>query len=100
MLAVNGRAKEELNRILAVRTDSPQKIVRLSASPPNRFRLAMDSEKPDDRVIEHEGAKILVVDNQVASNLGDYTLAFENKNFIMAKGPLSGFNKSVVMLSE
>ena len=60
----------------------------------------MDLEKPDDHVIEREGTKILLVDNELAGNLGEYTLAFEGKDFIMAKGPLSGFNKRVVKFRE
>jgi len=87
LLAVNGRAKEELKKILSARADNPQAVVRLITSRPGEFNLVMDVETPDDHVVY-----------ELASRLGEYTLAFEDKKFVMAKGPLSGFNKSVVTL--
>jgi len=98
LLAVNGRAKEELKKILSARADNPQAVVRLITSRPGEFNLVMDVETPDDHVVEHKDSKVLLVDYELASRLGEYTLAFEDKKFVMAKGPLSGFNKSVVTL--
>ena len=96
MLAVNGRAKEELKRILSAKADNPQVVVRLITSHPGEFCLGIDVETPDDHVVEHKGSKVLLVDHELANSLEGYTLAFEDKKFVMAKGPLSGFNKSVV----
>jgi Fe-S cluster assembly iron-binding protein IscA len=96
LLTVNGRAKEELQKILSTKTESHQDIVRLVTNRPGEFGLGMDAETPDDHVIEHNGLKVLLVDRELANRLGEYTLAFEDKEFVMAKGPLSGFNKSVV----
>lgn len=96
MLAVNGRAKDELKRIIYDKADNPRAIVRLISSRPGEFGLGVDVETPHDRVVEHEGLKVLVVDSELDDSLKDYTLAFEDKKFVMAKGPLSGFNKSVV----
>lgn len=96
MLAVNGRAKEELKKLLSARAEDPQVVVRLMPGRPGEFGLWLDLEMPHDRVVEHEGLKVLLVDSELDDSLEDYTLAFEDKKFVMAKGPLSGFNKSVV----
>jgi Fe-S cluster assembly iron-binding protein IscA len=96
LLTVNGRAKEELQKILSTKTENPQDILRLVTKHPGEFSLGMDAETPDDHAIEHKGIKVLLVDRELANRLGEYTLAFEDKEFVMAKGPLSGFNKSVV----
>ena len=98
MLAVNGRAKDELEKILSATVDNPEAVMRLITSQPGEFDLVMDVEMPDDRIVEHNDSKVLLVDHKLASSLGEYTLAFEDKKFVMAKGPLSGFNKSVVTL--
>jgi hypothetical protein len=100
LFAIDGRAKEELIKILSVESDSHPKIARLITNQPGEFRLGLDLEKPNDQVIGHKGSKVLLVDNELASDLGEYTLAFEGKDFVMAKGPLSGFNKSVVKFYE
>jgi hypothetical protein len=99
LLAVNGRAKEELKRILSAKAGNPQAVVRLITSHPGEFGLVMDMETPDDNVVEYEDSKVLLVNHELASSLEEYTLAFEDKKFVMAKGPLSGFNKSVVMFN-
>ena len=96
MLAVNGRAKEELKRILSAKVDNPQAVVRLITSRPGEFDLGIDVEMPGDYVVEHRSVKVLLVEHELASSLEGYTLVFEDKKFIIAKGPLSGFNKSVV----
>jgi hypothetical protein len=96
LLAINGRAKEELEIIHSKKMDNPQVVLRLIASCPGEFGLSMDTETPDDYVFEHNGSKVLIVDQELAENLEEYTLAFEDKKFVMAKGPLSGFNKSIV----
>lgn len=98
MLAVNGRAKEELEKILSSKADNPQAVMRLITGHPGEFNLVMDVEMPDDDIVEHNNSKVLLVDHKLDSSLGEYTLAFEDKKFVMVKGPLSGFNKSVVTL--
>jgi Fe-S cluster assembly iron-binding protein IscA len=100
LLAINGRAKEELEKIHSKKMDNPQVVLRLIVSRPGEFGLGMDVETPNDHVVEHNGSKILIVDQELAESLEEYTLAFEDKQFVMAKGPLSGFNKSVVPLDE
>lgn len=97
MFAVNRPAKEELKRILSDQADNPQTVVRLIPGRLGEFGFKMDAETADDHIIEHEGSKVLLVNHELADTLEEYTLAFEDKKFVMAKGPLSGFNKSVVI---
>jgi hypothetical protein len=97
LFAVNRPAKEELKRILSDQADNPQIVVRLIPGRPGEFGFKMDTETTDDHIVEHEGSKVLLVNHELADTLEEYTLAFEDKKFVMAKGPLSGFNKSVVI---
>lgn len=99
MIRVTERAKEELKRMLSAKLDNPQAAWRLTASGPDKFVLGMDVAVPGDQVVEHEGSKVLLVEQDLADRLQEHTLAFEYKKFIIAKGPLSAFNKSVVTFS-
>ena len=100
MLAVTGRAKDELNKILSDYVENnPEAGMRLMASDLDDFSLVIDVEMPGDYVVKQNGSKVLLVEHELSNILKEYTLAFENKKFIMAKGPLSGLNKSEVTLN-
>ena len=100
MLAITGRAKDELKKILSVNVENnPEAGMRLTSSGPDIFGLVIDVELPGDYVVEQNGSKVLLVEHELANRLKEYTLAFEDKKFIMAKGPLSGLNKSEVTLN-
>jgi len=96
MIWVTGRAKQELRKILTTHIDHPEVALRLTASESDKLALIIDVEKPGDKVVGHEGYKVLLVEHDLASSLERHTLAFENKKFIIAEGPLSGFNKNEV----
>jgi len=98
MIVVTERAKEELKKILANKVNYPGAGLRLTASDRGNFGLKIDAEAPDDRVVKHEGLIVLLVEERLDDGLQEHTLAFENDKFIIAKGPLSGFNKSTVTL--
>lgn len=100
MITVTERAKQEMKRILTDKVNNPLVALRLNVNSPGEFGLSTDIEMPGDQVVQHEGVKVLVVEEGWATSLDGYTLDFEGKKkFVIAKGPLSGFNTSVVTLN-
>jgi hypothetical protein len=96
VLSVTGQAKAELRKLLTDHADHPEVVLRLTSSTAGQFGLIMDTEATGDQVIEDEGYKVLLLEPGLAANLKEHVLAFEDKNFVIVKGPLSAFNKSVV----
>jgi len=79
MIAVTERAKEELKRILSAKVDNPQAGLRLLTSgPPGQFGLGIDVEMPGDQVVKHEGSKVLLVEQGLATSLERHILDVEN----------------------
>jgi len=98
MIAVTERAREQLRKVLSGKADDPRAGIRLVATGADRFGLGIDLKEPDDQVVRHEGCTVLLLADDLAASLGGCTLAFEGKEFVLARGPLSGFNKHVVTL--
>ena len=82
MIAVTDKAKAELQRIRSDKVDHPQAVLRLVSSDQG-LGLGVDVEMPGDRVVEHEGAKVLVVEEKLAGLLAGVTLDVEET----AEGP-------------
>ena len=99
MLSVTGQAKVELRKLLTDRVDYPDVALRLTSSTAGQFGLIVDTETAEDQVVEDEGYKVLLVEPDLAANLEEHVLAFEDKKFVIVKGPLSAFNKRVVTLN-
>ena len=99
MLSVTGQAKVELRKLLTDHADHPEMALRLTSSTAGQFGLIVDIETAGDQVVEDEGYEVLLVEPGLAAKLEEHVLAFENKNFVIVKGPLSAFNKSVVTLN-
>jgi Fe-S cluster assembly iron-binding protein IscA len=76
MIGVSEGAKKELKRIMAENAEE-NKVPRLTASQEGQLGLMMDVEKPGDQAIEHEGSKVLLVEDQLASHLGSISLDAE-----------------------
>ena len=69
MIGITSRAKEELRKILVSKVDMPQAALRLVPRDGGEIGLGIDIEYPGDRVFEHEGTKVLVVDEGMANKL-------------------------------
>ena len=78
MLGVTERARQELKRILSDNVDDPQAGLRLSASSPGKFGLHIDIEVPGDQVVEHDGSKVLLVEEGLVASLEGVTLDVED----------------------
>jgi Fe-S cluster assembly iron-binding protein IscA len=83
MLTVTESAKQLLKGMLQTHSDDPEASLRLSADPDGRFGIALDSEAEGDQVVEHEGAKVLLVASTLAPMLEEVTLDVQDT----AEGP-------------
>lgn len=74
MVVVTERAREELKRALDAQSVEPKDGLRLSLVGPDEFGLGVDEEREGDAVIEHDGAKVLMVESALAEMLNDVTI--------------------------
>ena len=78
MVGVTERARQELKDILTTNTDEPEACLRLTADDQGQLRLAIDVEKQDDQVVEHEDSKVLLVEKDLADALQGVTIDIED----------------------
>jgi Fe-S cluster assembly iron-binding protein IscA len=78
MLNITEKAKQELKRILDNAVEMPQARLRLCDRGGGELGLGIDVEVAEDRVVEYEGARILVVEGNLASKLGNITLDIDD----------------------
>lgn len=91
MLKLTERAKQELKKALIEIVDDPLTCYRLLASPPckcgspfcdaSQLGLGISTVMPDDYVVEHEGTKVLVVGQILASDLEGITMDIEDSPY-------------------
>jgi len=74
MLTVTESAKQLLKETLRERSDDPETGIRLSVKEGGQFGIVLDSESEGDQVVEHEGAKVLLVAPELATALEENTL--------------------------
>jgi len=79
MIEVTEHAKQELKKILSSKVDNPLAGLRLITSGPRgQFGFSIDVEMPGDRVVEYEGSKVLLVEDELATRLKGNTLDIED----------------------
>jgi Fe-S cluster assembly iron-binding protein IscA len=78
MLQVTESAKQELKKILSAKVDEPMAGLRLNVGNPGEFGLSIDVEEPGDQVFEHEGVKVLLVEQGLASSLEGVTIDYQD----------------------
>ena len=83
MLTVTESAKQLLKEILLDQADDPEMGLRLSVRPPGHFGVSLDREAEGDQVVEHEGAKVLLVAPEIAPLLDGKTFDVQDT----AEGP-------------
>lgn len=74
MIRVTEGAKQEFKKMLTANTDDPEACLRISADEQRGIGVAIDKEKDGDRVVEHEGSKLLLVEKAVAYTLQGITI--------------------------
>ena len=83
MLTVTESAKQHLKETLLAYSDYPEAGLRLSLKPPGQLGIVLDREAEGDQVVEHEGAKVLLVPSDLAPVVDGKTLDVEDT----AEGP-------------
>ena len=74
MLTVTESAKQLLKKTLRSYSDDPEAGLRLSVDSGGQFGLKLDIESEGDQLVEHEGAKVLLVAPGLAPVLERSTL--------------------------
>ena len=74
MLTVTEGAKQLLKETLLAHSDDPETGLRLSMNPPGQLGMVLDREAEGDQVVEHEGAKVLLVAPELAPVVEGVTL--------------------------
>ena len=74
MLTVTESARQILKETLTVHSNDPEIGLRLSLKPPGILGIVQDKEAEGDQVVEHEGAKVLLVSSELAPLVNGNTL--------------------------
>ena len=73
------------------RSDDPEVGLRLTVQPPRQFSLVLDREGVGDHVVEHEGSKVLLVEQESAALLEELTIdvkdTHEGTKLVISKEP-------------
>lgn len=78
MLTVTEAARDKLKETLLANTEDREIALRLTINPPGQLGLMLDKESPGDSIIEHEGSKLLLLEQEVAELLKEATLDVQN----------------------
>jgi len=74
MLTVTENAKQHLKETLLAHSDDPEIGLRLVLEPAGRLGLMLGREDYGDQIVEHEGAKVLLVAPDLAHAVDGITL--------------------------
>lgn len=78
MIGVTDRAKEELKNILDSNADDQELSLRLVTNEQGQIGIALDKERPGDNVVEHNGSKVLLVEDALVPHLVGITIDIED----------------------
>jgi Fe-S cluster assembly iron-binding protein IscA len=76
MVKVTERARERLKNLLEDEVDDPSVGFRLEAAS-GQFAVFPDRAEPDDQVVVHEGAVVLLVDREMVHTVGGVMIDYE-----------------------
>jgi Fe-S cluster assembly iron-binding protein IscA len=84
MLNVTEREKARLKELLEAESDDRSVGLRLGKTASGALGVFPDRERADDQVVEHQGAPVLLVGQEIAARVEDRTIDYEES------GPGSG----------
>lgn len=87
VIEITDAAKKELKRILNENTQDPAMVLRLTATPDGSLGLMLDNTAAGDNVIEHDGVKVLVVEEGLAGMMSGVNMDVEET----PEGPMLTF---------
>jgi Fe-S cluster assembly iron-binding protein IscA len=75
MIGITERAKEALLKLKrSAPIDNPEVCIRLASGEEGRLELFPDTYRAGDQVVEHQGAKLLLVDHKLFDALAGVTI--------------------------
>jgi len=77
MVNVTERAKDRLKELLTAKSDDPSVGFRLEQTRPGEFGVLPGRGRANDQVIEHQGAVVLLVGQEIAQTLEDTTIDYD-----------------------
>jgi len=90
MVNVTERAREKLKTLLETEADDSSVGLRLDTTPSGEFGVFPDRAHPDDQVVVHEGAVVLLVGREMAKAIDGTTIDYEegpvDTHFVIRKG--------------
>lgn len=93
MLTVTDNARQHLKELLHSRSRDSKLGVRLALGTPGQFGVLLDQREPGDYVVEHEGAKVLLIGPELVPLVAGTTLDTEStpqgKRLTIRKEPWS-----------
>ena len=90
MLTVTEGAKQHLKGLLLARTNDPDASLRLVMEQTGQLSLVLDGEGYGDQVVEHEGAKVLLISPELAPIVDGVTIDVQDT----ADGPKLAVSKT------
>lgn len=78
MIEVTEQAKKDMKGLLDSKVDHPDACLRLKADEEGRLGFGIDIEQPDDKVVEYNGASLLVVESELADSLSHMAIDVED----------------------
>ncbi len=78
MFSVTEQARQQLKQMLSRKTKDPEAGLRLASNVRGKLGLSVDTERPGDKVVKQDGAKILMVTDSIAARLGEKVLDTKN----------------------
>ncbi len=89
MLTVTEKAKQQLKEILETHTDDPEVGLRMLREPSGQIELVLSKADNHDQVVEHEGAKVLLLEPDVISLVDNTVLDVQDS----VDGPVFFFSQ-------
>lgn len=77
MLNVTDRARAKLKELLETESDDRSVSLRLGKMASGALGVFPDRGRADDQVVEHDGAAVLLVGQDIAENVKDTTIDYE-----------------------
>ena len=74
MIGITQAGLDELKRILNEHSDDTQAVLRLTTDEKGTLGLILDTDTPEDQVLEHEGSKLLIIEPNLAATLEGITI--------------------------
>ena len=78
MIGTTERARQELKKLLEAQTEEAKACLRLVVNEQGQLMLVVDTKREGDKEVEHEGATVMVLGEDLAGELEGITIDVED----------------------